>query len=212
FFFFHDTAPHEIYPLSLPDPLPIHWAVLRQRVKRLLTSSLSLKKAQQLQLEYASIQAWEKLQRQLLDCLSKKISFPKCLDQTIQLFNQTFGAEQVWVQDAKNQKLLSVETLQHRPEAETVLALLEELMPISNQIVYYSDTLMGSDSNKKEYSKVGQSIAEELNIPALLMAPIFSPQKFWGWLMISGQADQVYDELIAQRCLDMAQWIAIALA
>ncbi|NET09507.1 MAG: response regulator, partial [Symploca sp. SIO2B6] len=42
---------------------PIHWAVLRQRVKRLLTSSLSLKKAQQLQLEYASIQAWEKLQR-----------------------------------------------------------------------------------------------------------------------------------------------------
>lgn len=192
-------------------PKPIHWAVLRQRVKRLLGSSLAQKNAQQIELEWAKAQAWETLQRRFLNHLSKGTPFPQFLDQTMDLLTQILGAEQVWVQDNKNQKLLSLETLQHHPASEPVLGALELLTPVANQLIYYSDTTIAINGEDSVHSNVGKTIAEKLGVPALLMAPIFKAQKLWGWLLISSSTEQSHETLNAQRSLDIAQWIAIAL-
>ncbi|MEM9220504.1 MAG: response regulator [Cyanobacteria bacterium P01_F01_bin.150] len=190
---------------------PIHWAVLRQRVKRLLGSSLALKNAQQTALEWAKAQAWETLQRRFLNHLSQRTPFPQFLDQTIEPLRQIVGAEQIWVQDAKNQKLLSVETLQHHPETERILEDLKQLTPIANQIVYYSADMSTDDDDDTDNRNISKTIAEKLSAPTLMMAPIFKKQKVWGWLLISGPTEQNHDNMSAQRSLDIAQWIAIAL-
>lgn len=194
---------------------PIHWAVLRQRVKRLLSSSLAIQSTQQAQLKEEKAQVWETLQRKLLSRLNMKIPFPQFLDQTMEPLKQVFGAEQIWVQDVNHQKLLLLETLEDYPESEVILELLAKLTPIANQSVFYSKALEDSDSlnsDGQNSKKVAKAIAEKLNTQTLLLAPILRNHDFLGWLMISTSADQPDNDLRLQRSLDMATWIAIALS
>lgn len=184
---------------------PIHWAVLRQRVKRLLRGDQVLKRVQELQAQLHQAQVWESLQRQLFRTIGPRLGALGAVSDLLanhqEGFCTVFDAHQVFFLDpSQAQRTVLGESL--NAEQLTQLTTLYASLPATEAKPCAYPT------KADELAKPIQDLAETLAVPALLTTAVSVHGVVGGWLVLTRQTAQTWSETDEQRLMDLAQLIA----
>ncbi|MDA0269245.1 MAG: response regulator [Cyanobacteria bacterium] len=184
---------------------PIHWAVLSQRVKRLVSSDLTRKQIQRVQAELNAAHRWETVQRQLLarmDSLDPSQPLGGLLAGVLSPLQQVFGSDGLWVYDGTTNQMLKLDGSAPAQAAEPIAHLAEILDALPAK---------SGDCLESPQSPAVQTLTEALSLAALLMAPIVVAEKCWGWMFIGRQQAQEWTPLERDRIKDLSRLLAISL-
>lgn len=186
---------------------PIHWAVLKQRVKRLLSGDQVLRQVQTLEAQLRQAQLWENLQRQLLRTIRSPIG---ALETPVSdwLVNHqadlgtVFAAHQILYLNLAQARWTTLGPSLEEAQLARLEALLTALPTTVPQTFAYP-------VKQGESTEPMQSLTVTLAVSALLTTPVTTHETVSGWLVLTRQVAQVWNETDEQRLLDLAQLIAL---
>ncbi|HEY9674699.1 MAG TPA: response regulator [Waterburya sp.] len=188
---------------------PIHWAVLRQRVARLLEASRALK------------QVW-----QVTEALQKQTQRERLFRGIAQCLTQSLTLEELFKSSVKEiQEFLQVSSvgLYHKNGNSTAQSLAEDGTSVSNssrqeadwEMEYAQEFEVGrmvaiTDIQQNGVPAVVAKRLRQLNIKAAVMIPILIQEEWWGFLEAAHSDSREWDATIVELLVDVANLIAIA--
>jgi DNA-binding response OmpR family regulator len=176
---------------------PIHWSVLRQRVRYLLASSHILKQAEQQK-------NWEIFFRNILTQLSVSGLVWESLTPLLNQCQQFFQVERIFLYQFKNQQYLEVIAPGY-PSAKD-----SELSDLGLENIYLEQYQQGktiaiADLEQIKLSTAQQETFARLQTKAILVVPILIKEKLWGLLCIyRAETQTVWEKTILERFQDLA--------
>lgn len=189
---------------------PIHWAVLRQRVARLLEASRVLK------------QVW-----QVTEALQKQSQRERLFRGIAQRLTQSLTLEEILKSSVKEiQEFLQVSRIElyHKNGILTAQFLAEDGTSVSNSSRQDADWEMEYTKEFEagrivvitdiQQNKVPAAVAKrlrQLNIKAALMIPILIQEEWWGFLEAAHSESREWDAAMVEWLVDVANLMAIAL-
>lgn len=182
---------------------PIHWSVLRQRVRYLLASSHVLKQAEQQK-------NWEIFFRDLLPQLSVSSLVWETLTPLLNQCQHFFQVERILLYQFKNQQYLEAIASGYSSIKDSSLSDLG-LESIYLEQYQQGKTIAIADLEQIELSTAQQEIFVRLKTKAILMVPILMKEKFWGLICVHRAEPQAeWEETTLERFQDLAHLLAIA--
>lgn len=189
---------------------PIHWSVLRQRVRYLLASAQRLRQAEITQAKLSEQQAWEQFLRSLLRQLSPVAQASDLLPPILLSIQTFFQVERVVFYPLAAQKLV------------------EAVAPGYPSVQEFSLNDLGLESRYGDHYQQGQPIAiadlEQAELPAesleqltqlktvaALFVPILQQQKVVGLLIAHAARQRTWNETEIERFFDVANLLALTL-
>lgn len=185
---------------------PIHWSVLKQRVRYLLSASQSLKQGaiQQQQLDRQLI--WQEDWSEFLAQLAEVKSLTTDLVSGLEPLREGLGIDRFVVYGADlTPQLESV-------AANSPSALDYSLLDLGlNQLLPSGEILAIADITQSSLSPASKTKLKDLQTAALLLIPIGSSSKPLGWLGLYGQFTGEWDSFVQGRCQDLANLFALVM-
>jgi CheY-like chemotaxis protein len=189
---------------------PIHWSVLRQRVRYLLASAQRLRQGEITQAKLLEQQAWEQFLRSLLRQLSPVTQVDDLLSKVLISIQTFFQVERVVFYPLADQQLV------------------EAVVPGYPSVQEFSLQDLGLESQYGDHYQQGQPIAiadlEQADLPAerleqllqlktlaALFVPILQQQKVVGLLIAYAARQRTWNEVGIERFADVANLLAMAL-
>ncbi|MEM6433783.1 MAG: response regulator [Cyanobacteria bacterium P01_D01_bin.115] len=189
---------------------PIHWAVLRQRVKRLLQSHQAIQQTQGIQQQLNESQAWETLQRETIEGLHRCLPIDQLLTSRIQLWQRCFQIQQVGLYFAEQvtQWELAGEaiTILPAPDDETIAQI--QSLPAKTDALWQFPAVEGQSEEMTAEMGV---LAKQLHLSALLMVPLVWEETVLGWLLFGRDHPEPWAVGTIARGRDLSRLLAIAL-
>lgn len=190
---------------------PIHWAVLSQRVRRLLAADRALIKAERATKQLNESQMWEQLFREIVQKLSDRLEIENIISATIADIQSFLQVERIVLCQLGNQWLVESVT----PGYASVKNL--SVQNFGFAIEYNTEYCQGKVIAIEEIASAElpeEAIAPltELNIKAALMAPLRIEGQLWGLLCAhSALGNRPWDKWEIERFADVANLLAIAI-
>lgn len=190
---------------------PINWAVLSQRVRRLLIANQALVKAETVSKELHQYQEWEYLCRKILQQLCLSSHFEDNLLAIAADLRDFWQVERIICYQRENQSLVESTT----PGYPSVEAIAGELLSLEAEYgsQYQQGEIVAIDdlSQADLPSTILEQFAQ-LKTQAMLIVPILVHNQWWGLLCIhSCQSSRHWHQLETERLSDLAKLIAIAI-
>lgn len=187
---------------------PIHWSVLRQRVRRLLQSHQAIAQAQQTHLALATANAWESLQRAILWGASRKSPIDQILVYTCHDWETSLGVQRVGLFSAHSETLWKVYP--------------EPMQSPDDELIFFLKSLKPMDAGPQQFLISGEAatpVATEmekvmgwLGASALLLVPLIWKHEQRGWLLLGRDRSADWSEVVCDRSRDLGCLLAIALS
>ncbi len=195
---------------------PIHWAVLSQRVKRLVSGDRALKQIQAVQAELGIGQTWETVQRQILASIYRHQPLARLLADVLPSLLRVFNADGLWVYDGATTSMLKLDggaaaAQAPEPVAPATAAMLKDFpTPMGEGFAY-------PQSNDVTLELAGlerlQPLADALTVPAVLMSPMAGlGGERRGWLFMVRQRSQGWTPADRHRSPTLALLLGIEIA
>jgi len=189
---------------------PIHWAVLRQRVSRLLQASRSLKQVQQVTDALQKQTQRERLFRDITQRLAQALTLEEFLNPSVEEIREFLNVDCVLLHH-NNGSLTT----------QAVSAVRTSLVPPSSnksgwQMDYAKDFEAGRVVAIGDIQQEGVPAAvakrlSQLKLKAVLMAPILVRGEWWGLLEVADSDCRDWDAQVVNLLVDAANLIAIAI-
>jgi CheY-like chemotaxis protein len=182
---------------------PIHWSVLRQRVRYLLASSHVLKQAEQQK-------NWEIFFRDILTQLSVSGLIWESLTPLLNQCQQFFQVERVLLYQFKNQQSLEAIASGY-PSIQDV-----SLTDLILEKLYLEEYQQGkpiaiADLEQIQLSTIQREAFARLQIKSILIVPILIKEKLWGLLCVHRAETQTsWEETTLERFQDLAHLFALS--
>jgi len=182
---------------------PIHWSVLRQRVRYLLASSHVLKQAEQQK-------NWEIFFRNILAQLSISGLLWENLTPLLNQCQQFFQVERVLLYQFKNQHYLEAIASGY-PSIQDV-----SLTDLILEKLYLEEYQQGkpiaiADLEQIQLSTIQREAFARLQIKSILIVPILIKEKLWGLLCVHRAETQTsWEETTLERFQDLAHLFALS--
>jgi CheY-like chemotaxis protein len=182
---------------------PIHWSVLRQRVRYLLASSHVLKQAEQQK-------NWEIFFRDILAQLSVSGLAWESLTPLLNQCQQFFQVERVLLYQFKNQQSLEAIASGYPSAKESSLSDLA-LESIYLEEYHQGKPIAIADLEQLELSIAQRETFARLKTKSILIFPILIKEKLWGLLCVHRAETQViWEETTLERFQDLAHLFALS--
>lgn len=182
---------------------PIHWSVLRQRVRYLLASSHVLKQAEQQK-------NWEAFFRDILEQLSISGLAWESLTPLLNQCQQFFQVERILLYQFKNQQYLEVIATGYPSVQESSLSDLV-LESIYLEQYQQGKTIAIADLEQIELSIAQQEIFARLQTKTILVVPMLIKEKLLGLLCVHrAEAQTIWEETTLERFQDLAHLFALS--
>ena len=189
---------------------PIHWAVLRQRVSRLLQASRSLKQVQQVTEALQQQTQRERLFRDITQRLAQALTLEEILNPSVEEIREFLNVDSVLLHH--NNGTLTT---------KAVSAVETSLVPSSTnksgwQMDYAQDFEAGRIVAIKDIQQEGVPATvvkrlSQLKLKAVLMAPILVRGEWWGLLEAADSNGRDWDAQVVTLLVDAANLMAIAI-
>jgi transcriptional regulator with GAF, ATPase, and Fis domain len=182
---------------------PIHWSVLRQRVRYLLASSHVLKQAEQQK-------NWEIFFRDILAQLSISGLLWENLTPLLNQCRHFFQVERVLLYQFKNQEYLEAIASGYPSIQDFSLTdlILEKLYLEKYQ---QGKPIAIADLQQIQLSTIQRDAFAHLQIKSILIVPILIKEKLWGLLCIHrAEAQGMWEETTLERFQDLAHLFALS--
>ena len=182
---------------------PIHWSVLRQRVRYLLASSHVLKQAEQQK-------NWEAFFRDILEQLSISGLAWESLTPLLNQCQQFFQVERILLYQFKNQQYLEAIASGYPSVQDFSLTdlILEKVYLESYQ---QGKTIAIADLEQIKLLTAQQETFARLKTKAILMVPILIKEKLWGLLCVHrAETQTAWEETTLERFQDLAHLFALS--
>ncbi|MBF2019496.1 MAG: response regulator [Hydrococcus sp. C42_A2020_068] len=162
---------------------PIYWAVLAQRVRRLLATSQALKQFEHLRQQFEQQQQWKRLFETIAQRLSQPFDLRQLLDATVTELRSIAGVERVVLYQQRRRLGMRLVFESVAPGYPSIEPIPLEIIGLESQ--YQTQYEQGhivalSDLALAELSPETREQWERLNIKAALMVPIIVREQFWG--------------------------------
>lgn len=188
---------------------PIHWAVLSQRLRRLLKANrawLNTKAtAEQLQQQ----QAWERLFRTLLHQQCQRSSLSASLPETLTRIQNFLQVEAVALYQDRNQSWVESSLSGYpliKEVSQSFLTLETEYLKQCKQ----GKTVIIEDFNRTSLPSSLIARLIEHNIQSLLIIPAIALERLWGLLYVYSDGSRQWQELELARISDLIHLLAIS--
>ena len=182
---------------------PIHWSVLRQRVRYLLASSHVLKQAEQQK-------KWEAFFRDILEQLSISGLAWESLTPLLNQCQQFFQVERILLYQFKNQQYLEAIATGYPSAKEFSLSDLA-LDSIYLDQYQQGKTIAIADLEQVELSIAQQEIFARLQTKTILVVPMLIKEKLLGLLCVHrAEAQTSWEETTLKRFQDLAHLFALS--
>jgi len=182
---------------------PIHWSVLRQRVRYLLASSHVLQQAEQQK-------NWEIFFRDILAQLSVSGLVWQSLTPLLNQCQQFFQVERILLYQLKNQHYLEAIAPGYPSIKESSLFDLG-LESIYLEQYQQGKTIAIADLEQIKLSTAQQETFARLQTKSILVVPILIKEKLWGLLCIHrAEIQAIWEETTLERFQDLAHLFALS--
>jgi DNA-binding response OmpR family regulator len=189
---------------------PIHWAVLSQRVHRLLIASQVLLKAEINSQELRIYQGWSNFLEKTIEYLSQSVEILDVLPAILDLLRSCLQVERIIFLRAENQILL--ESL--ASDYPSIGEISQEILALKTQ---YSDDYnqgkviaIDDPTQANLPSNIYEQLAQ-LKIQSLLIVPVINQSQLWGLLCIHSCHDSRHWESVEiQRLSSLGKLLGLA--
>ena len=182
---------------------PIHWSVLRQRVRYLLASSHVLKQAEQQK-------NWEIFFRDILAQLSVSGLVWESLSSLLNQCQQFFQVERILLYQFKNQQYLEAIASGYSSVKDSSLSDLG-LESIYLEQYQQGKTIAIADLEQIKLSTAQQETFTRLQTKSIMVVPILIKEKLWGLLCIHrAEIQAIWEETTLERFQDLAHLFALS--
>jgi len=204
-FYFSDRSIDQAFQAGATDYItkPIHWSVLRQRVRYLLASSHILKQAEQQK-------NWEIFFRDILAQLSVSGLRWESLTPLLNQCRLFFQIERILLYQFKNQQYLEAIASGYPSVQDFSLTdlILEKVYLESYQ---QGKTIAIADLEQIKLLTAQQETFARLKTKAILMVPILIKEKLWGLLCVHrAETQTAWEETTLERFQDLAHLFALS--
>jgi len=195
---------------------PIYWAVLSQRVRRLLAAAQALTQAEQATQQLQSLQQWDALLAEILQRLCKSTPVLTLLDFTVAKLRVQLEVERVILYTLGDQSIVESVAPGYPSVLELCLAdpgLEEEYKTVyqQGQIVAIDD-IEQEDIEQTELSDVAIAQLTPLKAKAVLIVPLISHgQRLGGLCVHQCITPRHWDQPTTERLTNLSNLLAIAL-
>lgn len=190
---------------------PIHWSVLRQRVRYLLASGQRLKQAETTKAQLLAQQTWEHFLRKSLDQLAGSSHKKEILPNLLVSIQSFFLAERVMICPLDGSERMEALA----PGYPSALALSPQDLTLQT---YYGaqyqqgEAIAIADLAQAELPTALHSQYMSLKTPAVLTIPILTQQKPWGILCAHrAEIHHPWEKVEIDRFADVANLLSLAL-
>lgn len=190
---------------------PLHWGVLAQRVRRLLSAARTHSATAVIKKQLKKQQAWEQLLRNMLQNLGQSLNPEDMLTDTLIECRHFFGVEGMVLFEQKNQQFW--ESLP--PGYPSVANLKTSLANLNLDQKYLPEKTIAVDTfNQDDVSPALlpqlTKLITKLNLKALAIAPITIDEELWGWLCVyHAQNSHQWQPSECDRLTDIAKLISV---
>ncbi len=182
---------------------PIHWSVLRQRVRYLLASSHVPKQAEQQK-------NWEIFFRDILAQLSVSGLVWESLSSLLNQCQQFFQVERILLYQFKNQQYLEAIASGYSSVKDSSLSDLG-LESIYLEQYQQGKTIAIADLEQIKLSTAQQETFTRLQTKSIMVVPILIKEKLWGLLCIHrAEIQAIWEETTLERFQDLAHLFALS--
>ncbi|MBF2021561.1 MAG: response regulator [Hydrococcus sp. C42_A2020_068] len=184
---------------------PIHWAVLFQRVQRLLSASEALINADAIAIQLGQQQNWEKLVREIIQQLSNFDNSWDIIPTIISKIREFFQVERIVFYQKANQQIVE-SVASDRPSVKD--------FPFGKlDLQYHPGQVLAIDNlDRAELSSDAIASLRQANVRSLLIAPIFTQKQLWGLLCAHRfNSDRTWEKLEIERFSDLANLLSLAI-
>lgn len=162
---------------------PIYWAVLSQRVQRLLVASQALQEAEQIKEQVRKRREWEQLLRKMTQQLCHPLKLKQFLNNTVAEIQRLTQAERVLLYQEKNQIPCEAITPGYPSLKELGLQMLEWATPFQSQY-QKGEVVVLDDLTQGELSEPAIAQLIQFKTTAALIAPLVIHEQVWGLLCV----------------------------
>ena len=190
---------------------PIHWAVLRQRVSRLLEAMRSLKQLQQITQAMEKQSQQERLFRNITQRLAQALTLEEILNSSVQEIREFLNVDLTLIHH-KNGKLIA------KSVSESGTSLFNSSLKDSDWEMKYAQQLEAgrsvtiSDIQQEGVPAAVVKCLGKLNLKAVLMVPIRVRGEWWGLLEAAHSDSRNWEAEIVELLVDMGNLMAIAIS
>lgn len=190
---------------------PIYWAVLSQRVKRLLAGSQALLEAEQVKDQLRQQLEWENLFEKITRQLCQPFNLEQFLASTVALIQSVAKVERVILYQYNNKILFEAFTPGY-PSVKNI-SLPDLGLETYYQTKYERGQLVAIDDlSQVDLSEQDSALLTQIQTQAALMIPILVAQKVWGILCIHQcQTPHPWKSWQARQFSLLANLLAIAI-
>jgi len=182
---------------------PIHWSVLRQRVRYLLASSHVLQQAEQQK-------NWEIFFRDILAQLSVSGLVWQSLTPLLNQCQHFFQVERILLYQLKNQQYLEAIAPGYPSVQDSGLSDLG-LESIYLEEYQQGKTIAIADLEHIKLSTAQQETFARLQTKSILVVPILIKEKLWGLLCVHrAEIQAIWEEATLERFQDLAHLFALS--
>ncbi len=191
---------------------PIHWSVLRHRVKHLLASAQILREAEAAKGHLSGQQAWEQFFRSILRQFSQSSHFEDILPNFLASIQEFFAVERViFYPLACNQPLVEAVAPQY-PSVQEIA--IEDLGLETEYAEQYQQgqAIAINDLSQIELSTAIREQFTQLRTLSVLIAPILIDNQVWGLLCAHlAETARLWEPLEIERFMDLANLLVLVL-
>lgn len=189
---------------------PIHWAVLRQRVTRLLQASRSLKQVEQIQKVLQKQNQKEQLFRGITQRLSQSLTLDDILKPCIEEIREFLKVDSASLYHNKDNFTI-------KSFAEGKTSDIQSWKDSGWKMEYVEDFKAGrvvaiSDIDKEDIPTTIINRLSQLGIKAVLIAPILVRGEWWGLLEVAHSHSREWEAEIVDLLVDLSNLIGISFA
>ncbi|RZM83076.1 response regulator [Leptolyngbya iicbica LK] len=193
---------------------PIHWAVLRQRVKRLLLSYQAAQQAQDIQQQLHLAHSWESLQQAMVQGLHQHLAIHSLLANHTELYQDCFQAQQIIVLNVDHTIRWQWPNAASEPPSalhHELGKLLASLAQSASIVPHAPAQLPASGPQSAAVTAALQDLATYLNLTAVIVWPLVWEGAVLGWLLLGSHAETIGSANTLARGRQFASLLAIAL-
>lgn len=190
---------------------PIYWAVLSQRVQRLLAAAQALTQAEQATQQLQSLQQWNALLAEILQRLSKSTPVLTLLDFTVAKLRVQLEVERVIFYTLGDQSV--VESVAPGYPSVLKLSLADPGLEADYKTMYQQGQIVAiEDIEQTELSDVAIAQLTPLKAKAVLIVPLISHgQRLGGLCVHQCITPRHWDQPTIERLTNLSNLLAIAL-
>lgn len=162
---------------------PIHWAVLSQRVQRLLLAYQAFKEAQEAKSQLRQHQGWQELFKSIIEELSSVENLEVILNNTVTNLQVLLQVERVAIQTLDGKLIIEAVAPNCLPLTE--LSLLDPILQEYYGQNYHQGEIIAIDKiSEARFPEEVVTSFEKSAVKSLLFVPILVAGKLWGVLLI----------------------------